>query len=117
MKTLKIAELNPKQMEDWKSVFDQWLMNNFGDCLRAHDFKMDCIDCGNVIMDVVLEIGASGGLQDYTILHVDFDCSNKSEEQIESLKRCMMTYFIRNDYPKSLKGVKLETRIGRVTKC
>jgi len=112
-----VSELSVKQLEDWNNIYNLWLQNNFQNCLHVHDFKMDCMDCGNIILDVELVVSATGALESYEIMKTDFDCSNKTDTQLEALKGCLMLYFMENKYPESLTNTSFKTRIGRVTKC
>lgn len=117
MKVLNLSQLNAKQLEDWKLFFDKWILGEFKRCLQTNNFKMDCIDCGSIYLDVQLTVDKNGKLSNLKIITEEIDCSEKSQEQIQKLSKCMLSYFEKNNYPESLKNIILETRLGKVTRC
>lgn len=107
---IKEYELATIQQIAWDSIKQEWISNHYNKCLKQQKLKISCKDCPAAFIHVQLDIDAEGRLSTYKILKKR-DCNKLG------LEECIMDYFEQLRFPKTLRKISLEVRLGRVLKC
>ncbi|MCP4443137.1 MAG: hypothetical protein GY810_29875 [Aureispira sp.] len=107
---LKEYELEPRQEAVWDSVKKEWYGAGYKTCLKKNKIKINCEDCPAAFIHAQLYIDATGQLTNYKLLKKR-DCSK------EPMEACFMDYFEALSFPKELRGMAIEVRLGHILKC
>ncbi len=87
--------------------------NAFRRCLEQSRLSMNCANCEYIYIDVVVVIDKNGKLSGYTKTGEKV-CRGKAPEKLE---KCFIDYLRSITFPKNLRNMTIETRLGNGLKC
>ena len=110
-------QMNKDQLLAWNTLFDSWLCNKFRLSLRALHYKQNCIQCGDIYFVTRFYVDQEGHVSKYKIVREEIDCSSKTAQQNNELRKTITNGFVSLIFPPSLKNMTIEARMGEVTRC
>ncbi len=110
---VKTYELKDEEYKKWRDISDDFNRKKYLSCLKKQKLKMNCGNCTNIFIDVVLNINETGKLNGYEIIKENI-CTRKISKK---LKKCFMDYFENMAFPEESKSKSIEIRLGTGLKC
>jgi hypothetical protein len=115
---LHFDDFTEQQYAEWFEITGEWQKGPYqSDCLNQHDFKQDCMDCGDIIVMVEFEVDDLGNISSLVEIEDLIECFNRPTEQLIELKQNIMASFSKLILPKSLRNLILTVSIGQGTYC
>ncbi|MCC6838234.1 MAG: hypothetical protein IT234_06830 [Bacteroidia bacterium] len=106
-------KLTDKQYSAWRSIYNQWMVNDYETIQFENKIKMNCKSCTAFYMDVVIKVNASGKLEYYKAIDGK-KCGIGFTKQLEQR---MMKNFLKFEFPPELRNLEFKTRLGTSLKC
>ncbi len=91
--TLDFEDFDHGQFLAFEEALTPWYQAQyFGDCMAVDHFKMNCIDCETVGINVVLQVDGKGNIVNYKGLGPNVYCIGKthSEQDKQEFYECML---------------------------
>ena len=110
-------QMNKDKLQAWNTLFDSWMRDTFRPILKALHYKQDCIQCGDIYFVTRFYIDQEGHVSKYKIVREEIDCSSKTAQQNNELRKMITSGFVAWIFPPSLKNMIIEARMGEVTRC
>jgi hypothetical protein len=97
----------------WNNMHDNWRRNDFYDCLEKEKIKMSCAHCSSIYLTVDFKIDSAGKVLEYRVVKENMCGSDFTE----TLKKCILEYFLATQFPEGLRNMVFEITIGNGLKC
>lgn len=114
---ITIELMNKNQLLEWNTMFGSWLRERFRPILKALDYKQDCIQCGDIYFITRFYVDQEGHVSKFEIVREEIDCSSKTEQQNNELRKAIANGFGAWIFPPTLKNMIIEARMGEVKRC
>ncbi len=112
-RTIKSHELRGDQWRSMNEIHEHFRRNVFYDCLSQSHLSMNCSGCEYIYIDAIIDIDKKGRLCGYTKIKENV-CGQKAPEKLE---RCFIDYLKSIIFPKNLRNMSIEMRLGTGLKC
>lgn len=118
-KELSLEDFPLEQRLLFHDTEEQWQRNVFRqECLNPFGIKMNCMDCGEMLLEVLLQIDAEGNITSITGCGDFMYChSGRPQKQMDAVKQCILESFSKVNLPAPFRGILLRARIGEVIGC
>ncbi len=110
---LKSYELKGDSWKDWNKIYDDWMKNEYHKILKENKLKMNCSECENIYLEVILNIDSTGKMTFYKLINSK-KCTEKFSKKLEIQ---FMKSFFNMEFPPSLRNMFFEARLGTGLKC
>jgi hypothetical protein len=97
----------------WDEIEHYWFKNIYRKVLAKHKLKLSCADCANIYYIVILYIDRDGRLAKHKKLKEKV-CFEKGPK---GLLQDFLKYFKDLEFPKELRSMAIEVRLGTGLKC
>lgn len=94
-------------------IQENFRKNIFRQCLDESRLSMNCSDCVYIYIKVIIVIDKKGRLSGYRKISENV-CGQKATEKLE---RCFIDYLESISFPKNLRNMSIEMRLGTGLKC
>ncbi len=106
-------DLTGPQYDEWTNFYNNWRITEYPKILQENKLKMNCSTCESVYMEVLFVINEIGKLDHYEVLK-----SKKCNEGFsKKLEKRFMKAFMDFQFPKDMRSIKFEARLGTGLKC
>ncbi len=106
-------DLRDEQWREFNAISEHFRRNIFPRCTEQSKLRMSCSGCGYIYILVRIEINADGKLSGYTKVGENV-CGGKAPAALE---RCFIEYLESITFPRKLRSMIIETRLGTGLKC
>ncbi len=110
---LKDHELRGEQWQSMNQINEDIRKNVFYKCLSQSRLSMNCSNCEYIYINVIIVINREGRMCGYTKT-VENVCGGKAPEKLE---RCFIEYLESITFPRNLRNMSIEMRLGTGLKC
>lgn len=112
-RVIKYHELRGAQWESMNRIQEDFRKNVFRECLSQSKLSMNCSNCEYIYIDVIIVVDGKGRMCGYTKT-AEKVCRDKAPAKLE---RCFMEYLESLTFPKNLRNMSMEIRLGTGLKC
>jgi hypothetical protein len=108
-----IFQLEKTQQESWNSIEKEWFVKVFNPYVKKLKIKIsDCQTCGDFYIDFEGKIDTNGKLT------IDASTAKKCGKKMKpELEQLMMQFFLTKTFPENLRNIKIQHRLGFISKC
>jgi hypothetical protein len=106
-------ELKGDRRKAFDEIHERWMRDRYPDCMKKFKLSMNCSHCEDIYIMVRITIDARGRIKEYVKIREDI-CGGKADERLE---RCFMESLESITFPRSLRNMVIETRLGTGLKC
>lgn len=105
--------LTQEQHHSWQSIREEWMKRQYWDSLKAHGLELTCSGCSSIYIDLGFQIDADGKIIHHEVLG-GTACGTSIEHD---LVQKWIQYFLDRVYPKELRTLKIQSRLGTGLSC
>ncbi len=110
---VKDYELAGDRWQSMNEIREGFRRNVFRRCLAQSRLSMNCANCEYIYIDVIVVIDKGGKLAGYSKT-AEKVCRGKAPEKLE---KCFIDYLRSITFPKNLRNMSIEMRLGTGLKC
>jgi hypothetical protein len=108
-----IFQLEKTQQKSWNSIEKEWFVKVFNPYVKKFKIKIsDCQTCGNLYIDFEGKINNEGKLL------IDESITKKCGKEMKpKLEKQLLDFLLTKTFPKNLRNIKIQHRLGTILKC
>jgi hypothetical protein len=110
---IKSYQLPDPAYEKWDEIETYWFKKVYRKVLTKYHLKLSCANCQYIYYTVILYVSKDGKLIKHKKLKENV-CSKKGPK---GLLEDLLKYFKELQFPKELRGIGIEVRLGTGLKC
>lgn len=109
----KSYDLTGPQYSAWTNFYNNWRVVEYPKILKENKLKMNCSGCESIYMEVIFTINEIGKLSNYKVIKSK-KCGKEFSKKLENR---FMKLFLDFQFPKDMRNLKFEVRLGTGLKC